>query len=1126
MSIKKFFTGFAAVALTVAVIGSGVSAATVEELQAQIASLLSQITALQVQLSGQSAATPAAYNFSTDLTVGSKGDAVTSLQSFLESKAMLTMPTGVAKGYFGNLTKAALAKYQASVGISPAAGYFGPKTRAYVNSLAAVPTTGGTTPTVPTSGLTLTLASDNPAAAAIPKGAAGVTLLKFNVSGSGTLDALTFKRIGIGATADFSSAGLYIYDGDTRLTSGRSINSTTHEVSFLNLALKVEGTKTFKLVGDISSSATASNRNAFGLISAVGTPTPTGSLAGNELSIAGQQVGGITATSGAAPTNPKVGQKEALLAEFKLTASSTEDVSVMRVALTEGGSIANSNLSNFTLKQGGNVVATASAVGAKDLVVFNFTAPFLLEKGQERTFSIYGDISGTTRSDDTIVFYFDSKSDVYAIGKTYGYPVDPTITGMDTTGEADTLTVQGGEITITFNGPLSGDIVTRAQDATLYDFTIAAKNSVEIRNLRFNVSTTGAIAIYNDFKVWDATANKVLTSATDVTTAASTDKTFTDTINIAAGESKRMKVTADVDSTDSTSGTVKVHLLAFQANDIRNLDNNTYVATSVIVPNSTVSGNTQTVKAATLDLQLSASPTSQTYVQGTQGVTLAGLSFRAIADDIKLSSVKITASSTTGTLTSGEVQSLGLYDGSTLLGSTKSLDTTALTATFDNLNYTIKKGETKTFTLKGNISSDATDTDVYYFYVAAVTSSNIVAYDKDGNSATLSGTAANSGFTVKHTVTTTGSVTVAVAPDDVESEAGIVIAGTESILAKFRFTAANEQMTVNKLQLLVVETSSATATSTASSDEVPTVKLYDGSTQIGATAGYTVQASGDNSGIVVIENLGWNITKDGSKTLTVKGNLNTISGGADTGSSVYVSVHASNFEAQGASAKDTTITAATGNQKVVYKTKPTIAAPTAASSKLTVGQIPVMKFKIKADGPEQVAFKQIQFKVSMTGATMSAVDAVPATTGNVTLKDVSAGSNLNIASAFSSTSTTTGAQTTITGGATGYVSLLLNSEQVISAGAEKEYELQLTFADVSGTVGAASVIASIHRSETSLVSATTVSGVRSSLGTATDAAPSFVWSDYSVTSHSESTADWANGVLVKIMPSSLITISN
>ncbi|PJA41612.1 hypothetical protein CO177_01305, partial [Candidatus Wolfebacteria bacterium CG_4_9_14_3_um_filter_37_9] len=221
MSIKKFFTGFAAVALTVAVISSGVNAATIEELQAQIASLLAQITALQTQLSGRAAAIPAAYSFSTDLTIGSKGDAVSSLQTFLESKALLTIPSGVAKGYFGNLTKAALAKYQASVGISPAVGYFGPKTRAYVNSLAAAPTTGETTtPIVPTSGLTFALASDNPTAAAIPKGAAGVTVLKFTVSGSGTLDALTFKRIGIGATADFSSAGLYIYDGDTRLTNG------------------------------------------------------------------------------------------------------------------------------------------------------------------------------------------------------------------------------------------------------------------------------------------------------------------------------------------------------------------------------------------------------------------------------------------------------------------------------------------------------------------------------------------------------------------------------------------------------------------------------------------------------------------------------------------------------------------------------------------------------------------------------------------------------------------------------------------------------------------------------------------------------------------------------------------
>lgn len=68
-----------------------------------------------------------------NLTVGSSGEDVTTLQTWLEQKGFLVMPSAVAKGYFGNLTRTALAKYQASVGITPAVGYFGPITRAKVN---------------------------------------------------------------------------------------------------------------------------------------------------------------------------------------------------------------------------------------------------------------------------------------------------------------------------------------------------------------------------------------------------------------------------------------------------------------------------------------------------------------------------------------------------------------------------------------------------------------------------------------------------------------------------------------------------------------------------------------------------------------------------------------------------------------------------------------------------------------------------------------------------------------------------------------------------------------------------------------------------------------------------------
>jgi peptidoglycan hydrolase-like protein with peptidoglycan-binding domain len=61
------------------------------------------------------------------------------------------MPAGVAMGYFGTLTKAALAKYQAEAGISPAAGYFGPITRAKLNGMVVtVPGTPGTVGNCPT----------------------------------------------------------------------------------------------------------------------------------------------------------------------------------------------------------------------------------------------------------------------------------------------------------------------------------------------------------------------------------------------------------------------------------------------------------------------------------------------------------------------------------------------------------------------------------------------------------------------------------------------------------------------------------------------------------------------------------------------------------------------------------------------------------------------------------------------------------------------------------------------------------------------------------------------------------------------------------------------------------------
>ena len=68
----------------------------------------------------------------TNMSVGSKGGEVVSLQTFLIEKGFLNIPNGVAKGYFGAKTKIALKAYQKENGINPT-GYFGATTRAKFN---------------------------------------------------------------------------------------------------------------------------------------------------------------------------------------------------------------------------------------------------------------------------------------------------------------------------------------------------------------------------------------------------------------------------------------------------------------------------------------------------------------------------------------------------------------------------------------------------------------------------------------------------------------------------------------------------------------------------------------------------------------------------------------------------------------------------------------------------------------------------------------------------------------------------------------------------------------------------------------------------------------------------------
>jgi len=71
-----------------------------------------------------------------DLTIGSSGTAVVTLQKYLIKAASGVAATHLANvgatGYFGVITKAALMEYQVAIGISPADGYYGSATRVFI----------------------------------------------------------------------------------------------------------------------------------------------------------------------------------------------------------------------------------------------------------------------------------------------------------------------------------------------------------------------------------------------------------------------------------------------------------------------------------------------------------------------------------------------------------------------------------------------------------------------------------------------------------------------------------------------------------------------------------------------------------------------------------------------------------------------------------------------------------------------------------------------------------------------------------------------------------------------------------------------------------------------------------
>ncbi len=1041
------------------------------------------------------------------------------------------------------------------------------------------------------SGLSVSLASDSPASATVPKGAVGVNYMKFNVSnGTGSalsVDSVTLHRMGAGSPSDFSN--VYLFEGDVRLTTGRSVNSSTNDVTFNSLGwnLAAGQTRTFWVAATMSGSASSGDVNAFQVTSLMsGTSTASGlPVSGNNMTLAGATVGSVTIAKSGSITNPKVGQMGVKLAEFQLSAGAAEDLDIKRITLFQSGNIASSNLTNLKLRSGGTDVASASGIDAKDHVTFVLTQNTLLEKGNTRTYEVWGDIGGGARSGDTVKLATEEDTDVWAVGRTFGYGASVTRTAYDgdsctsSAGDCSYSAVEGGQITITFNGPAAHDIATNGKDQEVLNFTLASQSNVEVRNLRLAITATGidaagglvnssgspSVANYTDIKVTDTASSQVVAGPKDVDISGN-DTTqnlvYTDVFSLSAGQSRTFKVTMDVANQAALdSDSIQLSLSPFQSSDIRNLDNSTFVDTSTIVPSSTITGNAMTLRTPTLTVSTASTPVAQTYIQGTQNAPLAGISLQAgQGGDVTVTSMTVQTqvdanndttfangcengldTGSTDKFATDILLSAKLMNGTTQVGDIKSpTSSTASCASndggllqFSNMNLVVPAGQTVTLSLSGNLSgSIANLNDTIRFTVA---NADVTAQDKDGNAVSKSGSVTSASMIIS----ANGSMTYALAPDDSESEAGIVLGGTTSVLAKYRFTAQSEDLKLDKVRLSIPS---------ASVTAVNNLWLYDGSTMVAGPVSVNSSGNADFSGFSFV------VLKDSSKTLTVKGDLNAVgSGGAASGLDLTVKLcdgansdcsgDTGTYEVRGTSAGSSTIDlvgnsgAVSGREKRNRKTKPTVSLAALPTSTLSNGTQVISRFTVTADAAQQLSLKTVSFNLNLNNVSGSNISA-STTAADSMIREVGQGSNIAGASDIGSCATASSASCTL------HVSF--TNEQTIAAGTSKTYELRVT---VAGADASGESISTSLLGDTAQVTGELDNGVPFTFssvahtaiddydGSAADGEYNFIWSDNSLIPHNDvvdtnlssdasgSSNDWTNGRFIKVLPSDAQTMT-
>lgn len=384
-------------------------------------------------------------------------------------------------------------------------------------------------------------------------------------------------------------------------------------------------------------------------VSGTGTPVVPGvPAAGSGLSVS------LASDTPAAATivSDSVTGGQALIPVLKLifTAPSDGDVTVKTVTLKRGAISADTDISNMYLYEGDTKLASSPSVATTKITFNNASGLFTVSKGTSKIITVKLDLKNNTSAGKTINFGINAASDiVLGSGSASGsFPI---------TGNTFTTAL------VTDLGNLDLSSVTPSAAATVDPGTtgfeiwrLQAANTdqdIEIRKIIFTIVGSINITDLTNFSVWDGATQIGSTVA-----SMASDKTVTFDWSsapylITKGQTKNLSL-----KTDIVAGTNRTFRASLQnGSDFVAFDKgyNVFLKTdgtdsfAIIEPNSSGTAVNYTINVGTLSQSLASDSPNTNISDGSTNVEMARFNWKANGEDIKVSSLSVSSTATTGT---------------------------------------------------------------------------------------------------------------------------------------------------------------------------------------------------------------------------------------------------------------------------------------------------------------------------------------------------------------------------------------------------------------------------------------------------------------------------------------------